>query len=77
LPRKTDSANPGDWIAIAEADLALVRLGAEGEVSFGSCRAKLAEVLEKVAPADRTGERVACEGQETNREKKLSVNGLV
>jgi len=52
LPRKTDSANPGDWTAIAEPDLALVRLAAASEVSFGPCRAKLAEALEKVLKAE-------------------------
>jgi HEPN domain-containing protein len=52
LPRKTDSANPGDWIAIAEADLALVRLGTANETSFGPCRAKLAEAFEKVLKAE-------------------------
>jgi len=52
LPRKTDSANPGDWIEIAETDLALVRLAAASEVSFAPCRAKLAEALEKVLKAE-------------------------
>ena len=52
MPRKTDSTKPGDWIAIAEADLALVRLATENEVSFGPCRAKLAEGLEKVLKAE-------------------------
>jgi HEPN domain-containing protein len=52
LPRKTDSTNPGDWADIAEADLALVRLAAANEVSFGPSRAKLAEALEKVLKAE-------------------------
>ena len=49
MPRKTDSGNPADWLWIAEADLALIRLGAEREVGYAAARSKLAEVLEKVA----------------------------
>ena len=52
MPRKTDSTKPADWAEIAEADLALVRLAAASEVSFGPCRAKLAEALEKVLKAE-------------------------
>ena len=52
MPRKTDSTKPADWTEFAEADLALVRLAAASEVSFGPCRAKLAEALEKVLKAE-------------------------
>jgi hypothetical protein len=52
LPRKTDSKNPADWLWIAEADLAVVRLGVDNEVSHLTCRSKLAEVLEKVLKAE-------------------------
>ena len=52
MPRKTDANRPADWIAIAEADLAMVRLTAEREVSFAPCRSKLAEALEKVLKAE-------------------------
>ena len=52
MPRKTDSANPRDWAEIAESDLALVQLASASEVSFGPCRAKLAEALEKLLKAE-------------------------
>ena len=52
MPRKTDPTNPADWIEIAEADLAMVRLVAEREISFAPCRGKLAEALEKVLKAE-------------------------
>ena len=50
--RKTDSTKLVDWTEIAEADLVLVWLVAASEVSFGSCRVKLAEALEKVLKAE-------------------------
>jgi hypothetical protein len=34
LPRRTDASKPADWIEIAEADLAMVRLTAEREISW-------------------------------------------
>ena len=52
MPRKTDANRPADWTAIAEADLAMVRVTAEREVSFAPCRSKLAEALEKVLKAE-------------------------
>lgn len=52
MPRKTDPTNPADWLAIAEADLAMTRLAADREISFGPCRSKLAEALEKVLKAE-------------------------
>jgi HEPN domain-containing protein len=52
LPRKTDASKPADWIEIAEADLVMVRLAAESEVSFSPCRSKLAEALEKILKAE-------------------------
>jgi len=52
LPRKNDPSNPADWIWIAESDLAMVILVAEQRISFGSCRSKLAEALEKVLKAE-------------------------
>jgi len=52
LPRKTDATNPADWLAIAEEDLALIRLAVEREISFAPCRGKLAEALEKVLKAE-------------------------
>ena len=51
MPRKTDASKPADWIEIAEADLAMVRLVAEREVSFAPCRSKLAEAWENSAAA--------------------------
>ena len=52
LPRKTDANNPADWIWLAEADLAMIRLAAEQEVGFTACRSKLAEVVEKTMKAE-------------------------
>jgi HEPN domain-containing protein len=52
LPRKTDSNNPADWIALAESDLEGVRLLAERELSYHLCRSKLSEILEKVLKAE-------------------------
>ena len=51
MPRKTDASKPADWLEIAEADLTMVRLVVEREVSFGPCRGKLAEAWENVAAA--------------------------
>jgi hypothetical protein len=33
LPRKTDSNNPGDWLAIAESELEALQVLAEREIS--------------------------------------------
>ena len=52
MPRKTDSCNPGDWLWIAETDLSVVRLAADQEIGYITCRSKLAEVLEKVLKAE-------------------------
>ena len=52
MPRKTDSANPADWLFIAESELEGIQLCAEREVAYVMCRAKLAEVLEKVLKAE-------------------------
>jgi len=52
LPRKTDSSNPADWLWIAAGDLSVIRLALAPEVGFGTCRGKLAEVLEKVLKAE-------------------------
>jgi HEPN domain-containing protein len=52
LPRKTDSNNPADWLALAESDLEGVRLLTARELSYHLCRSKLAEILEKVLKAE-------------------------
>jgi len=52
LPRKTDSNNPADWLAIAEADMDAVRLLADHQTSHTVCRSKLAEVIEKLMKAE-------------------------
>lgn len=52
MPRKTDTQNPGDWLDLVESDLAGLKLLTEHEVSFGLCRSKLAEVLEKSMKAE-------------------------
>ena len=52
MPRKTDSNNPADWLALAESDLEGVRALTERELSYHLCRSKLAEVLEKVLKAE-------------------------
>lgn len=52
MPRKTDSNNPSDWLALAEADLEGLRALVERELSYHLCRSKLAEVLEKVLKAE-------------------------
>jgi len=52
LPRKTDASNPADWLWMAEADLEVVRLAAAQQLSFTTCRSKLAEVLERTLKAE-------------------------
>ena len=52
MPRKTDSNNPADWLAIAGADMAAVRLLADHQTSHTVCRSKLAEVIEKLMKAE-------------------------
>ena len=49
MPRKTDSNNPGDWLAIAESELEALQVLTERELSYDMCRGKLAEVLEKLS----------------------------
>ena len=64
MPRKTDSNNPADWLAIAEADMDAVRLLADHQTSHTVCRSKLAEVIEKLTEdeaADDAAEEVARE----------------
>jgi HEPN domain-containing protein len=41
-----------DWLWIAEAELEMIRLALEREISFTACRSKLAEILEKVLKAE-------------------------
>jgi HEPN domain-containing protein len=57
LPRKTDANNPADWLWLADGDLEAVRLVAANQVSYNTCRSKLAEALEKLLKAEliRTG----------------------
>ena len=52
MPRKTDANNPADWLWMAEADMEVVRMAGEKQLSFTTCRSKLAEVLEKVLKAE-------------------------
>jgi HEPN domain-containing protein len=52
LPRRTDSNNPADWLAIAESELACVRLLTERLVGYDMCQSKLAEILEKILKAE-------------------------
>ena len=52
MPRKIDSRNPADWLAIVESDLQGLRILAQQELSYSMCRSKLAEVLEKVLKAE-------------------------
>lgn len=52
MPRKTDSKNPADWLWIAQAELEMIRLALEREISFIACRSTLAEILEKVIKAE-------------------------
>lgn len=57
MPRKTNSKNPADWLAIAASDMDMVRMAAEQEISYSGARSKLAEILEKILKAEliRTG----------------------
>ena len=52
MPRKTDSNNPADWLAIAETEWEAVRRLAAEEFGYDMCQSKLAEVLEKVLKAE-------------------------
>ena len=52
MPRKTDSTNPADWLLVAGADLAMIRDALGDDAAFTPCRAKLAEVLEKLMKAE-------------------------
>ena len=52
MPRKTDSNNPADWMLIVESDLDMIRSCTRDESGYISCRAKLAEALEKVMKAE-------------------------
>lgn len=61
MPRATESDNSGDWLLVAEADLAMVRHSLDDDVAFTACQAKLAEALEKLLKAEliRQGWRLA------------------
>ena len=52
MPRKTDSNNPADWLAIAASELEALDLLAEREIGYNMCCGKLAEVLEKLLKAE-------------------------
>ncbi len=52
MPRKTDSNNPADWLAIADSDLEGLQVLAENQAAYSMCRSKLADVLEKVLKAE-------------------------
>jgi HEPN domain-containing protein len=52
LPRKTDSNNPAHWLAIAEEEMACVRLLVDQNLGHEMCQSKLAEILEKVLKAE-------------------------
>ena len=52
MPRKTDSNSAADWLWIAQGELDMVRLPIEREISFIACRARVAEILEKVLKAE-------------------------
>jgi HEPN domain-containing protein len=52
LPRKTDSNNPADWIALAESELEGVQHLAQHQLSYTMCRSKLAEIVEKLLKAE-------------------------
>ena len=52
MPRKTDSANPADWIFIADSDLEMIALAVREEAAYPGCRSKLAEVIEKILKAE-------------------------
>ena len=52
MPRKTDSNNPADWLAIAETELACVRVLTAQTIGYEMCQSKLAEVVEKALKAE-------------------------
>lgn len=52
MPRKTDSNNPAHWLAIAEDEIACVRVLVDQNLGHTMCRSKLAEILEKVLKAE-------------------------
>ena len=52
MPRKTDSNNPAHWLAIAEDELACVRVLVDQSLGHAMCQSKLAEILEKVLKAE-------------------------
>jgi hypothetical protein len=52
LPRRTDSGNPADWLAIAAEELEAVRVLLRLRVAPRVCRSKLGEALEKVPKAE-------------------------
>ncbi len=57
MPRKTDSGNPGDWIAFAQSDFLAVSELSTKQICYEVCRSRLAECLEKTLKAEliRTG----------------------
>jgi HEPN domain-containing protein len=72
LSRKTDSHNPADWILIAAADMDVVRLAAEHEVSHAAARSKLAEIVEKILKAELI--RIGWELEKTHDLDRLLQN---
>jgi hypothetical protein len=52
LPRKTDSKNPADWLAIAEQELEAIGKLSADEFAFDMCHSKLAEIVEKLLKAE-------------------------
>ena len=52
MPRKTDSNNPADWLAIAESEVEALDVLTEREIGYDMCRGKLAEILEKLLKAE-------------------------
>ena len=52
MPRKTDSKNPADWLAIAEQELEAIRRLSADEFAFDMCHSKLAEIVEKLLKAE-------------------------
>lgn len=52
MPKKTDAANPRDWLAFARIDLQAVEALVRQQTAYTVCRGKLAEALEKILKAD-------------------------
>ncbi|MSU62395.1 MAG: hypothetical protein EXS31_08365 [Pedosphaera sp.] len=52
MPRKTDSKNPADWLWIAQSEMEMIAPALAQEISFIACRARMAEIVEKIAKAE-------------------------